>query len=75
MAEQMGMNEEENALSAEPVSLCDAIDRVLDKGAVLHAELTISVADVDLIYINLAALIASVDTARGMNRPIAKVIA
>jgi len=42
---------------------------------VLHAELTISVADVDLIYINLAALIASVDTARGMNRPIAKVIA
>lgn len=50
--------------SQQSASLCDALDRVLDVGAVLEGELTISVAGIDLVYINLSALVASVETAR-----------
>jgi hypothetical protein len=46
------------------VTLCEALDRVLNKGAVIAAELTISVADIDLIYLSLQALVSSVGAAR-----------
>jgi hypothetical protein len=48
----------------ERVSLCETLDRVLNKGAVVAGEVTISVADVDLIYLGLQLMISSVDTAR-----------
>jgi hypothetical protein len=35
------------------VSLCETLDRVLNKGAVVAGEVTISVADVDLVYLGL----------------------
>ena len=44
------------------VSLSETLDRVLHKGVVLTGDIVISVADVDLVYISLNALIASVDT-------------
>ncbi|MBI5251810.1 MAG: gas vesicle protein [Desulfomonile tiedjei] len=50
---------------AEHVSLCEALDRVLNKGAVVAGEVTISVANVDLIYLGLQVVLASVDTIRG----------
>ncbi len=43
------------------VTLCDALDRILSKGVVAHGDLTISVADVDLLQIRLRALVAAVD--------------
>jgi Gas vesicle protein len=43
----------------------ELLDRVLDTGASLGADLTLSVADVDLAYVSLRALLASVETARG----------
>jgi hypothetical protein len=43
-------------------SLCESLDRVLDVGAVVVGELVISVAGVDLIYINLNVLVSSVET-------------
>lgn len=46
------------------VSLCEALDRVLRKGAVLVGEVTISVADVDLLYLGLQAVLGSVETIR-----------
>jgi Gas vesicle protein. len=46
------------------ISLCEALDRVLNKGAVVAAEITISVADVDLVYLSLQALVTSVETGR-----------
>ena len=49
----------------ERVSLCEALDRVLDKGAVVAGELTISVADVELIYLGLQLVLSSAETARG----------
>ncbi len=46
----------------ERVTLCDVLDRVLNKGAVIHGDITISVADVDLIYLGLRAILTSVET-------------
>ena len=44
----------------ERVTLIDALDKVLEKGAVLDGELAIRVADVDLIFIGLKLLITSI---------------
>lgn len=44
-----------------PISLCDALDRVLAKGVVAHGDIIISVANVDLLQISLRALIAASD--------------
>lgn len=48
----------------QQVSLCEALDRILNKGAVVVADVTISVANIDLIYLSLQALIASVETGK-----------
>lgn len=50
---------------AEHISLCEALDRVLNKGAVVCGEITISVANVDLIYLGLQLVLASVESIRG----------
>lgn len=52
----------------QQVSLCEALDRILNKGAVVVADVTISVADIDLIYLSLKALVASVETGRRLRR-------
>ena len=48
---------------AEHVSLCETLDRVLNKGVVIGGEVVISVADIDLIYLGLKAVLTSVETA------------
>jgi hypothetical protein len=48
----------------EHVSLCEVLDRVLNKGAVIVGDVMISVADVDLIYLGLQVILTSVETAR-----------
>lgn len=48
----------------EHISLCEALDRILNKGAVIVGELTISVANVDLIYLGLQVILTSIETAR-----------
>ena len=45
-------------------SLCELLDRVLNTGVVATGEIVISVAGVDLIYLNLQLLLSSVETAR-----------
>lgn len=45
-------------------SLCELLDRVLNTGVVAMGEIVISVAGVDLIYLNLNLLLTSVETAR-----------
>lgn len=50
--------------SAEPHSLVDLVNRVLDKGVVLTGEVTISVAGIDLVYLGLNAILTSVSTAK-----------
>jgi TRC40/GET3/ArsA family transport-energizing ATPase len=46
------------------VSLCEALDRVLNKGAVVSGEVTIAVAGVELVYLGFELVLTSVETAR-----------
>lgn len=50
-------------LEENDITLLDLLDRILDKGVLLKGDLTISVADVDLICVGLRLLLASVDKA------------
>ena len=52
---------QEACLSDRQVSLVEVLDRVLNKGAVLTGGITISVANIPLIYVGLNLLIASVE--------------
>jgi hypothetical protein len=45
-------------------SICEVLDRVLNKGAVVVGEITVSVANVDLLYLGLQLVLTSVQTAR-----------
>ena len=47
----------------ERVTLIDALDKVLEKGAVLDGEVVIRLADVDLVFIGLKLLITSISRA------------
>jgi hypothetical protein len=44
------------------LSLLDLVDRLLNGGVVIHGDITLAVADVDLLYVGLRALVASVET-------------
>lgn len=43
-------------------NLIDLLDRVLDKGLIIHADLIVSVAGVPLVGINLRAVLAGMET-------------
>jgi hypothetical protein len=43
-------------------TLVDLVDRLLAGGVVLAGDITLAIADVDLVHISLRALISSVDT-------------
>ena len=69
MKAQDGNNQRE-ALSlsfSDPdrLSLCEALDRILNKGAVVVGEVTISVAGIDLVYLGLHLMLSSIETAYG----------
>jgi len=49
------------ALRVQEATLLDLLDRVIDNGVVLAGDITISVADVDLIYLGLRVLLAPVE--------------
>ncbi|HEX8199340.1 MAG TPA: gas vesicle protein [Isosphaeraceae bacterium] len=53
----------------ERLSLCETLDRVLNTGVVLAGEVVISVAEVDLIYLNFQLLLTSVATAYDLGLP------
>jgi hypothetical protein len=42
-------------------SLLDVVDSLLDKGVVLDGELVLGLADVDLVYLRLSALLVAAD--------------
>ena len=53
----------------EHISLCEALDRILNKGAVVVGEVTISVANIDLLYLGLQLVLTSIETAREIMSP------
>ena len=54
--------------SGENLVLSDLVNRVLDKGVVINGHVTLSIADIDLLEVDLRLLLTSVETAtrRGM---------
>jgi hypothetical protein len=51
-----------------PLELADLINRVLDKGAVIAGSVTISVADIDLVQLDLTVVLTAIETARSTER-------
>jgi gas vesicle structural protein len=54
--------EEKRFLENTDISLVDILDAVLEKGVTISGELLISVANVDLVYVDLRLLITSVES-------------
>ena len=50
------------------LSLLETLDHVLNRGLVIAGEITISVADIDLIFVGLNVLVSSVETANEVIR-------
>jgi hypothetical protein len=48
----------------EPLILSDLISRVLDKGVVLSGDVVISIADIDLIKLELRLLLSGIETTK-----------
>jgi hypothetical protein len=65
MSEQL---EQIDILEQSDVSLLETLDHVLNRGLVIAGEITISVADIDLIFIGLNVLVSSVETANEVVR-------
>jgi len=63
--EQIGISEEwENT----DLSLLETFDHVLNRGMVITGEITISIADIDLVFLGLNVLLSSVETAHEVLR-------
>ncbi|MGA2903342.1 MAG: gas vesicle protein [Candidatus Korobacteraceae bacterium] len=56
--------EEFTLAETQKITLCEVLDRVLRKGAVIDGEATISVAGIDLVYLGLKLILTSIETAR-----------
>jgi hypothetical protein len=51
------------AVGAREVALVDLVDRLLGGGVVIAGDITLAVAEVDLVYVSLRALVSSVASA------------
>jgi len=50
------------------LSLLETLDHVLNRGIVIAGEITIAVADIDLIFIGLNVMVSSVEAAQEVLR-------
>ena len=50
------------------VALLETLDHLLNRGLVIAGEITISVANIDLIFIGLNVMVSSVETAQEVLR-------
>ena len=57
------MDEELEEFEQSELSLLETLDHVLTRGLVLAGEITISVADIDLIFLGLNVVLTSIETA------------
>ncbi len=51
-----------DSIENKDIALIDILDVILDKGVAIKADLVISIAGVDLVYLDLRVLIASVES-------------
>ena len=54
----------QTTLAQRDVALVDLLDRLLGGGVVIAGEITLAVADVDLVHVSLRALVSSVASAQ-----------
>ena len=57
----MAKSDTELVLGSEDASLLDIVDNVLNKGVVLSGDITVGLAQVDLIYARLSLLLCAAD--------------
>jgi hypothetical protein len=57
------------SLAGRDVALVDLVDRLLGGGVVIAGEITLAVAEVDLVHVSLRALVSSVATAMPPDPP------
>ena len=60
--------EQVDLLEHTDLSLLETLDHVLNRGLVIAGEITIAVADIDLIFVGLNVLLSSVETANEVIR-------
>ncbi len=58
------MEREYDVVEGANASVLELLDRVLNAGVVLVGDLTITVADIELIYLRVQLMISSAETAR-----------
>lgn len=66
--DQVIINEGGEPIDEVELSLLETLDHVLNRGLVIAGEITISVADIDLIFLGLNVLLSSVETANEVLR-------
>ncbi|MBI3265341.1 MAG: gas vesicle protein [Acidobacteria bacterium] len=49
------------AFAGSEATLLDLVDSLIDKGAMVNADLTLGLANVDLVYLRLSSLLAAAD--------------
>jgi chloramphenicol 3-O-phosphotransferase len=62
------IDEELDLLQESDLSLLETLDHILARGLVITGEITISVADIDLIFVGLNVLLTSVEKAHEVLR-------
>ena len=59
----MERTDDDDAIDVERLVLGDLLNHVLDKGVVISGTVTISIANIDLLMVDLRLLLTSVETA------------
>jgi hypothetical protein len=57
--------EHEHLPTQREVALVEVLDRALGAGVVITGDITLSLADIDLVYLSLRLVVGSVPTLRG----------
>jgi gas vesicle structural protein len=69
------MSRSQALMQAREVTLLDLVDRAVDHGVILAGDITIAVADIDLIYVGLQVLLASVERVQELRMEREKAVA
>ncbi|HEY8411129.1 MAG TPA: gas vesicle protein [Pyrinomonadaceae bacterium] len=70
--DQVIISQSGESLEEQELSLLETLDHVLNRGLVIAGEITIAVADIDLIFLGLNVMLSSVETAQEVLRQRAK---
>ena len=67
---RLDLKETDDELDTEELVLGDLLNHVLDKGVVISGSVTISIADIDLLMLDLRVLLTSVESSlrRGLDQ-------